>query len=64
MDPKRVDCPCGEVWRAELEPDNGVLAARFNLVNRRLPEKVVEVLQKDARFVWDWERDAPVPPVE
>ena len=64
VDPKRFDCPCGEVWRAELEPDNGVLAARFQLVCDRLPEKVLEVLQKDARFVWDWERDEPVPPVE
>ena len=61
---ERFECPCGEVWRVELEPDTGVLAARFQLVRDRLPEKVLEVLQKDARFVWDWERDEPVPPVE
>ena len=47
-----------------MEPDTGVLAARFQLVDDRLPEKVLEVLQKDARIVWDWERDEPVPPVE
>ena len=64
VDPARGECPCGELWRAELDADDGVLAARFKLEDGRLPDKVVEVLQKDRRFNWDWTLDKPLPPRE
>jgi hypothetical protein len=58
--PERMDCPCGDPWMDALEVDGGVLASKFNLVRGKLPKKVVEVLHRDPRFVWDWEKDAPV----
>jgi len=37
---EREECPCGGLWRAKVEANTGVLAARFKLQDGKLPALV------------------------